>query len=665
MRYRPLWLLYIFGLSFLVFLFLLYKTSSPNYGSLEVYSSTLTHTRPIKILFWKDDVLSEQEKYSHWAGFTTAFGHSLKTPNFVGHEVKKLCQIPCEITCDKSTIGISDAVIFEVEPTSHEHLWDWLRKPLQFPQKRIGQLWVHFGYTNGEQMPLLNNSRYMELFDLNMSFAQVETSSNLPITLFCNWAGGTMEDFLLPPPAKKEKFAIFISNNCHIGGAWKRTAYVRELMRYLPIDSFGSCLNNRNDQENIEGELWRGADFGDSDRGGGNSKDAARHGDTIRRQIELASHYKFFLAFENHNASDFVSEKLSVAFRAGTLPIYMGAPNIDEWLPGEESIVRVDRFSGPKALAEYLLNLDRDPNAYARYFRWKRFGLTESFQKRLERCALYNSDCRLCERVARGPFSKAESGNRPRSERRIGSVEEPYYQWNHSYAFYFDGVSNYVEIEDSYALRLDDIFTLTAWVLPESFGDFRIVDKNTAGNIDGWSLDILKKGVRGYLRLCCAHNCWMGMKPLGTDTWYHVAVVFISTEAGQRYGLPAGISFFLNGELDYQVSFPVVLYGLARVQRNSLPLRIGRAALGNSFWHGQIDDLAIWKRALPVDEIRHVMFQLLGGRESDLVAYWNFNEGLGDLLHDSTPNHLHGIIHGNQIRWISSEVKDLVLNPWI
>lgn len=59
----------------------------------------------------------------------------------------------------------------------------------------------------------------------------------------------------------------------------------------------------------------------------------------MRKLIELISQYKFMIAFENANLTDFVTEKLALAFKAGTIPVYMGAPNVEEWLPGESSII--------------------------------------------------------------------------------------------------------------------------------------------------------------------------------------------------------------------------------------------------------------------------------------------------------------------------------------
>jgi len=111
---------------------------------------------------------------------------------------------------------------------------------------------------------------------------------------------------------------------------------VEELTKYMPVDSYGSCLHNKdfpNDLSKLQNE---------------------NHGTYVTRLIQIISEYKFMLAFENDNITDYVTEKLMLGFKAGTLPVYMGAPNVDNWLPAEKSIIKTDNFRDPKELAEYL-----------------------------------------------------------------------------------------------------------------------------------------------------------------------------------------------------------------------------------------------------------------------------------------------------------------------
>lgn len=72
-------------------------------------------------------------------------------------------------------------------------------------------------------------------------------NSWLQATFFCPFASKTLEDLLLPPPPKKDpnKLVVFITSNCGSGGAARRLAYVQELMKYIPVDSYGACLHNK------------------------------------------------------------------------------------------------------------------------------------------------------------------------------------------------------------------------------------------------------------------------------------------------------------------------------------------------------------------------------------------------------------------------------------
>lgn len=57
--------------------------------------------------------------------------------------------------------------------------------------------------------------------------------------------------------------------------------------------------------------------------------------------------YKFALTFENDNFTSWVTEKMPHAVLAGTVPIYMGADNIEEFEPGEHSLIRVSSTPRP------------------------------------------------------------------------------------------------------------------------------------------------------------------------------------------------------------------------------------------------------------------------------------------------------------------------------
>jgi len=208
------------------------------------------------------------------------------------------------------------------------------------------------------------------------------------------------------------------------------------------------------------------------------------------------------------------------------------------------------------------------------------------------------------------------------------------------------------------------VFTVTAWIYIDGpTQDLRIVDKNTAGKIDGYGLDVFFKNDRSFLRLCAAGGCWTGLKPLLSQTWYHVAAVFCSTAASEKLKSPAGIFFFVNGESDYEIPFPVPMYGIGSAQRNSVPLRIGRAGSGGAYWKGMIDDVSIWDIPLTRIQIRRLMFERLGGKERGLVGYWSFNEGAGSTTIDHSSSRRDATVY--YAKWVPSEKKDMVLNDCV
>lgn len=86
--------------------------------------------------------------------------------------------------------------------------------------------------------------------------------------------------------------------------------------------------------------------------------------------------YKFYLAFENSNCRDYITEKFYVnALGRNILPIVMGArPEDYENSAPYRSYIHVDEFASPKELAEYLHVLDKNDELYNSYFKWKGTG---------------------------------------------------------------------------------------------------------------------------------------------------------------------------------------------------------------------------------------------------------------------------------------------------
>ncbi|GCB71588.1 alpha-(1,3)-fucosyltransferase 4-like [Scyliorhinus torazame] len=109
------------------------------------------------------------------------------------------------------------------------------------------------------------------------------------------------------------------------------------------------------------------------------------------------SPYKFYLAFENSQHVDYITEKLwRNALMSSTVPIVLGPSraNYEQYLPAD-SFIHVDDFSTPKKLAQHMMFLDKSGRSYRKYFDWqKRYNvhLTKFWEEPY---------CKVCEAVKR------------------------------------------------------------------------------------------------------------------------------------------------------------------------------------------------------------------------------------------------------------------------
>lgn len=90
--------------------------------------------------------------------------------------------------------------------------------------------------------------------------------------------------------------------------------------------------------------------------------------------LPTISRCHFYLAFENSQSVDYVTEKLwRNSFQAGTVPVVLGPPrsNYEALVPGD-SFVHVDDFKSVEEMAAFLQRLAADGRRYASYFAWRR-----------------------------------------------------------------------------------------------------------------------------------------------------------------------------------------------------------------------------------------------------------------------------------------------------
>jgi len=77
----------------------------------------------------------------------------------------------------------------------------------------------------------------------------------------------------------------------------------------------------------------------------------------IQKKIDVLRHYKFSICYENiANIPGYITEKIFDCFWAGCVPVYWGAPNIEQYIPKNCFIARQD-FASYTDLYNYLKNI--------------------------------------------------------------------------------------------------------------------------------------------------------------------------------------------------------------------------------------------------------------------------------------------------------------------
>ena len=141
--------------------------------------------------------------------------------------------------------------------------------------------------------------------------------------------------------SNKTKMVAWFVSNCHARN--NRLEFARALGQHVQVDVYGGCGSlkcPRSDAECVQ---------------------------MLRRD------YRFYLAFENSNCKDYITEKFFTnALGHRIVPIVMG-PSIEDYtaVAPPNSFIHVDHFATVVEMAEYLELVAADETMYNSYFEWE------------------------------------------------------------------------------------------------------------------------------------------------------------------------------------------------------------------------------------------------------------------------------------------------------
>ncbi len=217
-----------------------------------------------------------------------------------------------------------------------------------------------------------------------------------------------------------------------------------------------------------------------------------------------------------------------------------------------------------------------------------------------------------------------------------------------NYSFDFDGYDDHINVNDHNALDLTSEGTVEAWIFAHSYKPFGgIVHKgdqadwwDEAYTLQLWNDQKIKFAVVGEGESNKNISMLSSVSNLSLDEWHHIVGVW-NTE---------GLKLYIDGILDNSIAETKV----ARISSGGLNIgtqltEIYNDKLGKIPFDGLIDEVRIWNKALMQNEITEKMQKLLNpDEENGLVAYFDFNEGVGGKTFDLTENQLVGNIYEPQ-----------------
>lgn len=240
------------------------------------------------------------------------------------------------VSTDAGRLQEADAVMFHA-PTLDAEAFAAL-------PKRGGQVWISVNHESRNRTPWQSAPHLRERIDILMDHGR---DADVWAPYFNDY---DLKRLRTPPPPKRDDAiaAMFVSSAVNDSG---RLEYLRELMQRIEVHSYGRQLNNRR-LENDSGIV---------------SKRAA------------IARYRFTLSFENRRETDYVTEKFFEPLWTGSVPVYLGAPNIRDFAPGENCYIDAADFPDPADLAAHLRTLAEDGDRYEALLAWKRQPYRKAF----------------------------------------------------------------------------------------------------------------------------------------------------------------------------------------------------------------------------------------------------------------------------------------------
>ena len=188
---------------------------------------------------------------------------------------------------------------------------------------------------------------------------------------------------------------------------------------------------------------------------------------------------------------------------------------------------------------------------------------------------------------------------------------------DHSTALTFDGRNSYLETQVTRNLEAKDV-TVEMWINPSASGqDMTLFSHGDETN----ALELtLAKDNTLKVRIGELEYSSKGLN-VKLDEWQHVAMTYRAT----------------NQQLSVYFGGREVVTGVQTVPYSGVgPMIFGRSIRGGNYFAGQMHEARIWTKVVEMAYLIANSLRIYTGREAGLLAYYQMNEGKGDMVTDKS-----------------------------
>lgn len=276
------------------------------------------------------------------------------------------CPYSCILTTNRSFLKLSSGIVFDGPQYNVRDLPDvrysWQR--WIFFNHETSCYWVYYRYNWTHLYHTWNNvfnwtMTYHLDSDIPMMYGNIRKRNKISYKNFTELA------------MSKKKDVAWLASRCWTYS--RRESYIQELKKYVDIDIYGGCGKRITVCEKSHPEdHW-----------------------LVNPCFQMISrNYKFYLAFENAIADDYITEKFFRASQADMIVISRSGANYTRLGIHPEWFINTAQFESPKALADYIKKVSTCPSLYAKHLEWKNKYEAVSFRP-VDRPAF----CQLCEKL--------------------------------------------------------------------------------------------------------------------------------------------------------------------------------------------------------------------------------------------------------------------------